>query len=137
MSSKIYLVNINHIFIQRSEPIIFESEEDLQDAIHEAMADCPGNAFRTFEFNTLEEAQAKANEVKLHNFWLFDEGYTRPGKWYYFEAEVAQIVEERILENGDFDEESVSESEYYHPDIPFQVIEAPHLNSNYIYKSEN
>ena len=117
MPNIVYLVHINHIFIQRSEPINFKSEEDLQNAIHEAIADCPENAMRTYDFETLEEAQIKANEVKLDGYWKFDEGYTRPSKWYYFEMEVAQIVEERILENGDFDEEPVYSSDYYHPEI--------------------
>lgn len=136
MPNHIFNVFIYHIFIKNNEPIRFASEDELQAAIQKAVTYSSWNTQRIFEFNTLEEAQAKANEVKLHNFWLFDEGYTRPGKWYYFEAEVAQIFEERILENGDFDEEPVSESEYYHPDIPLQVIEAPHQTA-IIYKSEN
>ena len=117
MPNYIYLVHINHIFIQRAEPIVFNSEDDFQATIKDAIMDSPEKAQRTFEFATLEEAKLKANEAK-DGFWQFDEGYARPGKWYYFETVVAQIVEERILENGDFDDEPVSLSEYYHPEIP-------------------
>lgn len=118
MPQNIYFVHINYIFIQRTKPIHFRSEEDLQSAISEAVAYCPENSQRTFEFKSLEEAKLKANSVKLEGRWMFDEGYARPSKWYYFEAEVAQIVEERILENGDFDDEPLYSSEYYHPEIP-------------------
>ena len=129
MPNYIYLVHINHIFIQRSEPICFKSEEGFQNAIHEAIADCPESAQRTFEFATLEEAKLKANEAK-DGFWKFDDGYARPGKWYYFEAEVAQIVEERIMENGDFDEEPVSSSDYYHPEIPYKNVSSYVIEEN-------
>ncbi len=118
MPQNIYLVHINYIFIQRSMPIRFRSEENLQSAISEAVAYCPDNSQRTFEFKSLEEAKLKANSVKLKGRWMFDEGCARLIKWYYFEAEVARIVEERILENGDFDDEPVYSSEYYHPEIP-------------------
>lgn len=117
MSNSIYLVHIDHIFIQRPEPIVFNSEDEIQATIKDAIMNSPEKAQRTFEFATLEEAKLKANEAK-DGFWKFDQGYARPNKWYYFEAEVAQIVQERILENGDFDDEPVSSSEYYHPEIP-------------------
>lgn len=116
---KLYIVYIDHIFIQRDEPIRFTSEEDLQASIQKAVKDTPASGQRTFEFATLEEANLKANEVK-NGFWKFDEGYSRPKKWFYFDMEVAQIVEEEIQENGDFGEEAISKSEFYHPDIPFE-----------------
>ena len=112
MSESIYLVHIYHIFIQRCEPIHFNCEEDVQDAIHGAIASCLAHAIRTFEFKTLEEAQLKVNETK-DGFWQYDEGYARSNKWYYFEAEVAKIVEER------FDKETAFVSKYYHPEILF------------------
>lgn len=119
MPNHIFIVYIDHIFIQRDEPIRFTSEENLQAAIREAVMNTPESAQRTFEFETLEEAQRKANEVKFDGNWQYDEGYSRPEKWYYFDMEVAQIVEEEILDNGDFGEEAVSKSEYFHPEIPF------------------
>lgn len=119
MPNNIFIVYIDHIFIQRDEPIRFTSEENLQAAIREAVINTPESAQRSFEFKTLEEAQRKANEIKLDGKWQYDEGYSRPSKWYYFDMEVAQIVEEEIMENGDFGEEAVSKSEHYHPEIPF------------------
>ena len=119
MPNNIFIVYIDHIFIQRDEPIRFASEEDLQAAIREAVMNTPESAQRSFEFKTLEEAQRKANEIKLDGKWQYDEGYSRPSMWYYFDLEVAQIVEEEIMENGDFGEEAVSKSEHYHPEIPF------------------
>ena len=130
MPNHIFIVYIDHIFIQRDEPIRFTSEENLQAALREAVMNTPESAQRSFEFKTLEEAQRRANEIKLDGNWQYDEGYSRPAKWYYFDMEVAQIVEEEILDNGDFGEEAISKSEYYHPEIPFGNGSSPIIEAN-------
>ena len=119
MAQKIYLVHFDHIFIQSLEPIRFKSEKALQRAIGEAVKNSPEHAQRTFDYDTLEEALVKIREITQDGYWQFDKGYTKPFNWYYFESEVAQIVVERLLDNGDYDDEPESKSEYYHPNIPF------------------
>lgn len=134
MSNHIFNVLIYHIFIKSKKPIRFASEDELQAAIQEAVTNSSTDyTQRIFEFNTLEEAQRKANEIKFDGNWQYDEGYSRPSKWYYLDMEVAQIFEDEILDNGDFGDEPISESAYFHPNIPIDngsspVIEVTHPN---------
>ena len=123
MTKKVYLVLIDHIFFQSIKPIRFKSENDLQRMIEEAVKNSPAHAQRVFEFDTLEEALTKTREITQDGYWMFDKGFANPINWYYFESEVAQIVVERLLDNGDFDDEPESKSEYYHPRIPLDCEE--------------
>lgn len=117
MSRKLYFVNIDHVFLQDSHPISFASEANLQKCIEEALLATPNDSsFRSFEFDSLREAQAKLNDVKRTLYLKSDHGYSRPSEWYFLEFEVAWIEECETDNRGDFCNEK--QTPYAHLDIP-------------------